>query len=67
MAKIWQSKSTSLHPLVERYTVGNDYKLDKKLLPYDIEASKAHAQALLKLKVLTPTEFKKLIEDMLIG
>ena len=61
MSKIWQSKSTKLHPLVEKYTVGNDYKLDKKILPYDIEASKAHAAALLKIKIITPAEYKKLI------
>ena len=60
MAKIWQSKSTKLHPMVEWYTVGNDYILDQRLLPYDVEASLAHARALLKLKVMTPTEFKKL-------
>ncbi|MBU1131038.1 argininosuccinate lyase [Patescibacteria group bacterium] len=64
MTKIWQSKSTKLHPMVERYTVGNDYKLDKKILPYDIEASKAHAQALLKLKIITPAEHKKLITGL---
>ena len=64
MSKIWQSKSTKLHPLVERYTVGNDYKLDKKILPYDIEASKAHAAALLKLKIITPTEHKKLVAGL---
>ncbi|MDP2587042.1 MAG: argininosuccinate lyase [Candidatus Komeilibacteria bacterium] len=61
MSKIWQSKSdTSLHPLVEHYTVGNDYILDMRLLPYDVEASLAHAQALFKLKILTKTELTKL-------
>src|SRR3954462_5572652 len=60
MAKLWQSKSTTLHPLVEKYTVGNDYILDMRLLVHDIEASKAHAQALVKAKVLTQAELKKL-------
>ena len=60
MAKLWQSKSTKLHPLVEKYTVGNDYILDMRLLPFDIEASKAHAQGLVKAKILKPAEFKKL-------
>lgn len=60
MAKIWQSKSTKLHPLVEWYTVGNDYILDQRLLPFDIQASLAHAKALAKLKIITPTELKKL-------
>lgn len=60
MAKLWQAKGTSLHPLVEKYTVGNDYELDKRLLPFDIEASIAHAKALVRLKILKPSEFKKL-------
>ena len=64
MSKIWQSKSTKLHPLVEKYTVGNDYKLDKRLLPYDIEASIAHAKALAKLKIITPAELGKLIRTL---
>ena len=60
MAKLWQTKSTKLHPLVEKYTVGNDYILDTRLLPFDIQASKAHAAALVKAKILTPAEQKKL-------
>ncbi len=60
MAKLWQTKSTKLHPLVEKYTVGNDYILDVRLLPFDLEASRAHAQALVKAKVLKPMEFQKL-------
>lgn len=60
MGKIWQSASTTLHPLVEKYTVGNDYVLDQRLVPFDIEASKAHAHALAKAKILTGAELKKL-------
>src|SRR4051812_24473714 len=60
MAKLWQTSSTKLHPLVEKYTVGNDYILDMRLLPFDIEASKAHAAALVKAKILTAAELKKL-------
>ncbi len=60
MAKLWQTKSTKLHPLVEKYTVGNDYILDMRLLPFDIQASKAHAAALVKAKILTKAEYAKL-------
>lgn len=60
MAKLWQTSQTKLHPLVEKYTVGNDYELDKRLLPFDIEASKAHGQALVKANVLTRSEYLKL-------
>ncbi len=64
MAKLWQTKSTTLHPLVEQYTVGSDYILDMRLLPYDIEASKAHAEALLKMEILTKDEFEKLTKGL---
>lgn len=60
MAKLWQVASTKLHPLVEEYTVGNDYLMDKNLLPFDIIASKAHAQALLKINILTVEEVEQL-------
>ncbi len=64
MAKLWQSKSTKLHPLVEKYTVGNDYILDARLLPFDIEASLAHAKALHKAKILTAAELRKLTRGL---
>lgn len=61
MSKLWQTKlSVKLHPLAEKYTVGNDYILDMRLLPFDIEASKAHAQALLKIKIITKEELATL-------
>ena len=53
--KLWQTGS-GLHPLVEQFTVGEDYILDQKLLPYDIQASKAHANMLQKIGVLTNEE-----------
>jgi len=64
MAKTWSIKSTKLHPMVEKYTVGNDYKLDKRLVASDIEASLAHAQALRKLNILTAVELKKLKQGL---
>lgn len=64
MSKTWQSKSTKLHPMVEKYTVGNDYKLDKRLLPHDTEASIAHAKALAKLNIITKQELQKLTKTL---
>ena len=64
MAKLWQTKSSKLHPLVEKYTVGNDYILYLRLLLFDIEASKAHGQALVKAKILKPAEYAKLVKGM---
>lgn len=60
MKKLWGGE---LHPLVEAYTVGEDYLLDRQLLPYDVEASKAHAMMLQSIKVLTKDE----LDTLLIG
>lgn len=60
MAKLWQGKVGQLHPLVEKYTVGTDFELDKRLLPFDIEASIAHAEALVKLGILSREEHDQL-------
>ncbi|MFH1188072.1 MAG: lyase family protein, partial [bacterium] len=60
MKKLWQTQTTKLHPLVEQYTVGNDHELDGNLLEFDIEASIAHAKALVKASILTSKEFDTL-------
>jgi argininosuccinate lyase len=57
-SKLWQSGGTTLHPLVEEYTVGTDYLTDRMLLPYDLQASKAHAQMLKRMGVLSAQELR---------
>ncbi|MEI7510782.1 MAG: lyase family protein [Candidatus Peregrinibacteria bacterium] len=55
--KLWQTGS-ALHPLVEAFTVGDDSVIDQKLIPYDIQASIAHAKMLARIGVLSPEEYK---------
>jgi len=45
---------------VERYTVGDDYILDKKLLVWDGVASRAHARGLRRIGILTQDELDAL-------
>lgn len=52
--KLWQTKS-GLHPLVEAYTT-SDISADQMLLPYDVQASSAHATMLCKIGVITQQE-----------
>lgn len=54
-SKLWQTGS-GLHPLVESYTVGQDYKFDQILLPFDLKASQAHVQMLLEMQVISEKE-----------
>lgn len=60
MKKIWQKSDSSLHPLVEQFTVGKDYILDMALVPYDVLGSRAHAKAIHKAGVLTDEELAAL-------
>lgn len=61
MSKLWQTTATTnLHPLIEAYTVGQDYLYDQQLIGYDIAASKAHAAMLAQIKILSPSELADL-------
>lgn len=56
MTKLWKKQEVQLHPLVEAYTVGEDYILDMNLMLYDVEASKVHAEGLEHIGILTADE-----------
>lgn len=53
--KLWQT-SSNLNPIVETFTVGDDYILDTRLLPYDIIGSQAHARMLESIGIISRTE-----------
>ncbi len=61
MAKIWQGTANKE---IEKFTVGNDYLLDKELLKYDCIASIAHSKMLKKIGILTKEEQKKLENEL---
>ncbi len=63
--KLWQ-KNYNLNKEIEKFTVGNDFELDQKLVKYDIKASIAHAKMLNKIKILSNEELQK-IENCLSG
>ena len=53
--KLWD-KGISIDNLIEKFTVGNDRELDLKIAKYDIQASLAHAQMLVKIGLLSAEE-----------
>lgn len=57
--KLWQTDTGAL-PLINSYTVGDDYEIDNQLLPYDILGSLAHAQMLLQMKVIDKDELAQI-------
>ena len=52
---IWH-KGTAADDWVTRFTVGEDWRWDTVLLPYDLEGTRAHAWALAHVGVLTADE-----------
>lgn len=63
MSKLWQ-KNYSLNKEIEKFTVGNDYLVDKKLVYFDCIASMAHAKMLNKIKILSKNELNKLVSGL---
>ena len=57
--KLWD-KGYNVDSFVERFTTGEDYILDMRILPHDIRASKVHAEVLQKAGVLTDEELSKI-------
>ena len=63
MAKLWQ-KQYKLDELIERFTVGADYLLDRQLLVADCAASVAHARMLAEVGLLSHDEREKLEREL---
>lgn len=63
--KLWQKEKTILDKDIEKFTVENDYLLDKKILKFDCIASIAHAKMLQKTGILTSIETKQFINELL--
>ena len=62
---IW-SKSASSAPddWVVRFTVGDDWRWDRLLLPYDLRGTEAHAWALAQIGLLTGDEHAQIAEAL---
>jgi argininosuccinate lyase len=61
---LWKTESDNknqLQELVETFTVGNDFVLDQVLIPFDVEASIAHAEGLASICVLKEPELRSLV------
>ena len=59
MTKLWD-KGYKLNSEIEKFTVGNDYLLDKNMIKWDVYGSIAHAAMLNKIGILSKEEFQEL-------
>jgi len=63
MAKLWD-KGYSIDPEIERFTIGEDYLLDRALVRADVLGSAAHAEMLASIGVLTTQDVKRIKEGL---
>ncbi len=64
---LWQndpSTDPATDDWVHRFTVGDDYEWDRLLLPYDVQASRAHAWGLRQIDVVSAEEWEKIDEAL---
>ena len=54
---LWK-KDTEIVDWVTRFTVGDDYRWDTLLIGYDIIGTRAHAEGLFEIGILTPDEIE---------
>ena len=57
--RLWD-KNEPLDALIEQFTVGDDYRLDRALVAADCVASLAHATMLAAIGVITPAQLEEL-------
>ncbi len=57
--KLWD-KGYDVDSFVEKFTTGEDYILDMRILPHDIKATKVHAEVLHKAGILSDEDLLKI-------
>src|SRR3989344_2091032 len=60
MTRLWKKTDTKMNPVVEKYTAGSTAIFDMEVMPFDIEASRAHAKGLAKIEILTADELRQI-------
>jgi argininosuccinate lyase len=63
MSRLWE-KGLPLDQRVLRYTAGEDFKLDARLVAYDVQASIAHAEMLGEQKLLSGEDCEKICDGL---
>lgn len=61
--RLWD-KGGELDDRVLRFTVGRDHELDRRLVPYDVRASRAHAEMLAACGHLTTEESRTIVAGL---
>ena len=61
---LWQKDGVRVDPRIQRFLAGDDVLLDREFIGHDIVASKAHANGLARIGVLTTDEASALSREL---
>lgn len=61
---LWQKPGVTVNENIQRFLAGNDIVDDRHLFTFDIQASRAHAEGLHNIGVLTALECRNLCESL---
>ena len=61
---LWQKDGVQVDPRIQRFLAGDDVLLDREFIGHDIVASKAHANGLARIGVLTTDEASALSREL---
>ena len=62
--KLWQKEDTETAAFVESFTVGSDAQFDLLLAPYDVQGTRAHAQMLCSVGLLSEAELAAVLRAL---
>ena len=62
--KLWDKDQATTSEIVDQFTVGNDRVLDLEIAEYDLRASKAHANMLNSINILSDKELDSLLNEL---
>ncbi|MBD8526315.1 argininosuccinate lyase [Pseudomarimonas arenosa] len=61
---LWGKSGVAVDARIQRFLAGEDVLLDRQLLPYDIRASRAHAEGLERVGILSADECADLCREL---
>jgi argininosuccinate lyase len=61
---LWRKSDTLIDARIMRFLAGEDVLLDRELLPYDIRASRVHAEGLARIGILTAEELATIAREL---
>ena len=61
---LWQKPGVAINAAIQNFLAGGDVILDREFFLFDIQASKAHAEGLQRIGILTPDELAGLQREL---